>query len=174
MEYEFTLKFKLPASEVSADGLVDRLAAEGCDDALVGVGQPGRVALDFTREAGSASEAVLGAIADVQRAIPGSTLIEAGPDYVGLTDVAELIGVSRQNMRKLMASHLDFPSPIHEGSTQVWHLESVLKWLAARGAYNIEGRILEIAHIAMQCNVAKEVNRLDPSGHKRLRKILTA
>ncbi len=70
----------------------------GCDDALVGVGQPGRIALDFTREARSASEAVLSAIKDVQRAIPGARLIEAGPDYVGLTEVAEMVGVTRQNI----------------------------------------------------------------------------
>jgi biotin operon repressor len=29
-------------------------------------------------------------------------LAEAAPDFVGLTDVAELTGMSRQNMRKLM------------------------------------------------------------------------
>ncbi len=174
MEYEFTLKFKLPATDVSAGSLVERLGAEGCDDAIVGVGQPGRVALDFTREAYSASEAVLGAIADVQRAIPGSMLIEAGPDYVGLTDVAELIGMSRQNMRKLMASHIDFPCPIHEGSAQVWHLESVLQWLVSRGPYNVEKRLLEIARIAMQCNLTREADRLDPAGHGQIRKLLTA
>lgn len=174
MEYEFTLKFKLPASEESTDRLLDRLGAEGCDDALVGVGQPGHIALDFTREARSASKAVLGAISDVQRAIPGSSLIEAGPDYVGLTDVAAMIGVSRQNMRKLAASHIDFPSPVHGGSAQVWHLESVLRWLAARGSYNVEKRLLEIARIAMECNVTKELNRLHPSDRRDMRKLLPA
>lgn len=32
------------------DALFERLAEEGCDDALVGVGQPRRLALEFTRE----------------------------------------------------------------------------------------------------------------------------
>jgi len=174
MEYEFTLKFKLPEAEGSADSPAEQLGAHGCNDALVGVGQRGRIALDFTREARSASEAVLSAIADVQRAIPGSMLIEAAPDYVGLTDVAELIGMSRQNMRKLMASHSDFPCPVHGGSAQVWHLESVLRWLASRGPYNVENRLMEVAHITMQCNLTKESNRLDVAGQRRIHKLLTA
>jgi len=72
MEYEFTLKFKLPTADASTDSLVERLGAAECDDALVGVGQPGRVALSFTREAKSASDAILSAIKDVLRAIPGA------------------------------------------------------------------------------------------------------
>jgi hypothetical protein len=39
-------------------------------------------------------------------AIPGAMLAEAAPDFVGLTDVAELTGMSRQNMRKTLARHL--------------------------------------------------------------------
>ncbi|HVW68781.1 MAG TPA: DNA-binding protein, partial [Steroidobacteraceae bacterium] len=111
----------------------------------------------------------------VQRAVPGAKLIEAGPDYVGLTDVADLVGVTRQNMRKLMAAHLDFPCPVHEGSSQVWHLESVLKWLAGRdGSYRIDRRLLEVAHIAMQCNLAKEAVRLEPTHRSRIRALVTA
>jgi predicted DNA-binding transcriptional regulator AlpA len=173
MEYEFILKFKLPSMEASAESLVDRLGMAGCDDALVGLGQSGRVALDFTREANSASEAVLSAIKDVRRAIPDAELIEAAPDYVGLTDVAELVGVSRQNLRKLMAAHLDFPCPVHEGSSQIWHLELVLRWLTGRvGSHRFEKRLLEIAQVTMQCNLTKEVSRLEPVHHQRIRKLV--
>ena len=41
--YEFRLKFSLPASESDMDELVERLGAAGCDDALIGIGQPGRI-----------------------------------------------------------------------------------------------------------------------------------
>ncbi|MGH8226912.1 MAG: DNA-binding protein [Steroidobacteraceae bacterium] len=175
MEYDFTLKFKLPSADMSADRLIEQLGAEGCNDALVGVGQAGRIALNFTREASSASEAVLSAIAETRRAIPGATLIEAAPDYVGLTDVAELVGVTRQNMRKLMASHLDFPPPVHEGSSQVWHLESVLSWLVTHdNDYQVEQRLLEIAHVTMQCNLMSGTHLLDPACDQRLRELITA
>lgn len=172
MEYEFTLKFKLPRADANAAELVEQLGEAGCDDALVGVGLPGRIALDFTREAKSAHEAVLSAIKDVRRAIPDAQLIEASPDYVGLTDVAELVGVTRQNMRKLMAAHLDFPSPVHEGSSQIWHLETVLRWLNGRtGSHRFEQRLLEVAQVAMQCNLTKEAHRLEPGQHERFRKV---
>jgi hypothetical protein len=76
MEYTFTLQYQVPESE-SPDALLEQLGAGGCDDALVGSGRPGRIALEFTREADNASDAVSSAVADVRRAIPTATLIEA-------------------------------------------------------------------------------------------------
>jgi hypothetical protein len=101
MEYEFTLSFKLPVDEADTDTLVERLGAAGCDDALVGIGQSGRIALNFTREAGSAQEAIVSALRDVKKAIPAARLVEAGPDLVGLTDVAALVGVTRLHQRRV-------------------------------------------------------------------------
>src|SRR5471030_1701492 len=104
MEYIFTLKYQLPEAAVR-DDIVERLGAAGCDDALIGVGLPGRIALEFSREAGSAKAALFSALEDVKRAVPGAKLVEAAPDFVGLTDVADLVGMSRQNIRKLMVNH---------------------------------------------------------------------
>ena len=105
MEYTFTLKYQLTDDDRDSQTLVERLGEAGCDDALVGIGQPGRLALEFTREAVDADEAVRSALADVRRAAPSARLIEVAPDLVGLTDVADIVGVSRQNMRKLMLAH---------------------------------------------------------------------
>jgi len=77
MECTFTLKYQLTSVESDMDALVERLAEEGCDDVLVGVGQPGRLALEFIREAPSAHDAIEGAIEDVARAVPNARLIEA-------------------------------------------------------------------------------------------------
>ncbi|WP_047528767.1 hypothetical protein [Pseudomonas sp. 11/12A] len=77
MAFTFTLNYELASDESNMDALVERLAEEGCDDALVGVGQPGRLALEFVREAPSAHEAIEGAIEDVRRAVPNARLIEA-------------------------------------------------------------------------------------------------
>jgi predicted DNA-binding transcriptional regulator AlpA len=171
MEYEFEFKFKLPAQDADAGALVERLGAAGCEDALIGVGQPGRIALQFTREADSAKQAILGALEEVKNVIPGAELIEAGPDFVGLTDVAQLLGVSRQNMRKLMLTHTaSFPSPVHEGSAAVWHLEPVLRWLKERGDYAIEQSQIDVAHMAMQVNLVREVGRLELPIQDQIRK----
>ena len=80
MEYTFTLKYRLSPADQNADDLVERLGAEGCDDALVGVGQPGHVALEFTREADSAQAALQSALADVKRVMPMAQLLEAAPE----------------------------------------------------------------------------------------------
>jgi predicted DNA-binding transcriptional regulator AlpA len=166
MTYEFILRFKVPALE-DFDELVEKLGEAGCDDATVGGGIPGRIALDFARDSGSAEEAILSAIENVKRAIPDAELIEASPDYVGLTDIAAIAGMSRQNIRKLAISHADFPEPVHSGSAQFWHLLEVLNWLARR-KYPIANGLVEVARVAMQCNVAKESSRLKPE-NKRLR-----
>jgi hypothetical protein len=80
MEYDFVLKFKLAEGSADSNDLVERLGEAGCDDAVVGIGQPGRIALKFTREADSAQQAFISALEDVRRAIPDAELIEASPD----------------------------------------------------------------------------------------------
>ena len=170
MEYIFTLKYQLTEHDSDQDALVERLGDAGCDDALVGIGQPSRLALEFTREAESAQAAVRSALADVKRAVPSAKLVEAVPDFVGLTDVAELVGVSRQAMRKLMLSHAaTFPAPVHEGSASIWHLAEVLGWLEEKGGYTLERKMLETARAALEVNLAREVGRLPVAAARELR-----
>jgi predicted DNA-binding transcriptional regulator AlpA len=109
------------------------------------------------------------ALADVRRAVPTAKLIEAAPDLVGLTDVAEIVGVSRQNMRKLMLAYPDsFPLPVHEGSTSIWHLADVLAWLQAKGGYPQVEQVMDVARVALQVNAAKEGQRVSRSASKEL------
>ena len=68
MEYTFTLKYQLADDDRDPEVLVERLGEAGCDDALIGIGQPGRLALEFTREAENAEVAVRSALADVRSA----------------------------------------------------------------------------------------------------------
>jgi hypothetical protein len=75
MEYTFTLKYQLADDSQNSDKLVKRLGEAGCDDALVGIGQPGRLALEFTRDAPDAVKAVLSALDDVHRAVPSAKLM---------------------------------------------------------------------------------------------------
>ncbi|CAE6948415.1 MULTISPECIES: helix-turn-helix transcriptional regulator [Pseudomonadaceae] len=169
MEYTFTLKYQLADDDRDPEVLVERLGEAGCDDALIGIGQPGRLALEFTREAENAEVAVRSALADVRSALPSARLIEVAPDLVGLTDVAEIVGVSRQNMRKLMLAYpSSFPAPVHEGSASIWHLADVLTWLQAKGSYLLPGGVLDVAQVALQVNLAKEERRLTRPTSKEL------
>lgn len=173
MEYTFTLKYQLDERYSDPDALVERLGEAGCDDALVGIGQPGRLALEFTREAKSAKAAVRSALVDVKRAIPSAKLVEAAPDFVGLTDVAELVGVSRQNMRKLMLAHRgSFPAPVHEGSASIWHLAEILVWLEGKGGYVLDRGVLETARATLEVNLAKEARRLPSRAARDLERLI--
>ena len=87
--------------------------------------------------------------------------MEVTPDLVGLTDVAEVVGVSRQNMRKLMLVHyLSFPAPVHEGNPSIWHLAEVLSWMQARQTYSFAQEIVDVAKVAMRLNVVRAHERI--------------
>ena len=172
-QYDFTLKFALGHYDADPDVFVEQLLAEGCDDALIGVGQHGRIALNFTREAINADEAVLSALSDVQRAIPDAKLVEASPDLVGLTDIANLLGFSRQYMRKLvLKSGQEFPLPVHEGKPAIWHLATVLAWFKSQQIRKIDEALLGISRINMQCNLFKESAELDHDLSDRLKSLV--
>ncbi len=166
--YTFELKFSLPKASQEPHLFVERLGQVGCTDALVGIGQSGRIAFHFIRGANSAFEAILSAIKNIKEAIPEAALIEASPDLVGLSDIAEILGCSRQNIRKLMMNNLvSFPTPIHEGKTMLWHLSSILSWVKERNRYQIDELLLDVASTNMQLNIAKETVHLDPSMQKQ-------
>lgn len=171
MEYTFTLKFKLAESDSDRDAVVERLGAAGCTDALVGTGVSGLLALEFAREATSAQAALVSALQDVRAALPDALLVEAGPDLVGLTDAADLLGVSRQNMRKYLTSYPDaFPAPVHAGAGSIWHLASILQFLMQRG-HDLTAPLVEVSEAAMQFNLAKEAPLMDRYG-EQLRSLL--
>lgn len=46
-EYTLTLNIRLSEPDHDLDALLERLAEVGCTDALVGIGKPGRLALDL-------------------------------------------------------------------------------------------------------------------------------
>lgn len=75
-KYEFTLKYLLSSEDAKPDELLALLGAAGCTDALVGIAKPGGVALEFTRQAASLSDARESAIADVKRALPSATVLD--------------------------------------------------------------------------------------------------
>ncbi|MFD2191162.1 helix-turn-helix transcriptional regulator [Pistricoccus aurantiacus] len=174
MEYIFTLKYRLTERDADTDEFIERLGEAGCDDALIGIGQPGRLALEFTREADDARQALHSALADVKKAVPAARLIEVTPDLVGLTDAAEIVGMSRQNLRKLMLANPEtFPDPVHEGSASLWHLSEILAWLEARGSYALDYSIMDVASAALQVNLLKQTQHRLPEHDQELEELIS-
>lgn len=158
-EYEFYLRFKLSSKESDPTLVMERLAAADCTDATVQFGIAGYARLEFIREAASAEDAIVSAIRDAKSALPDSVLVEAGPDFVGLTDVADLLGMTRQNMRHVFVSYChSFPPPVYEGSATVWHLWPVLDFLRQFDRYksSVRPQVLETALCTMQLNLVRQ------------------
>ncbi len=160
-EFEFTLKFALEDTSVDASSYIDALGEAGCDDALIGVGQKGRIGLNFCREGDTAMQAIISALKDVYSVIPNARLIEAAPDLVGISDIAGILAVSRQNIRKIVQVNIEtFPPPLHEGKSAIYHLFNVLDWFKDKRA--IEPALIEVARMNMQVNIAKENAKSEP------------
>ena len=74
--HAFTLRCLLPTDDANPEDYVEALGTAGCTDATIGVGQRGRIALAFEREASSYAAAVSSAKLQVAAAIPGMRQIE--------------------------------------------------------------------------------------------------
>lgn len=172
-EYQFELTFKLPHGEEPDQYFA---ALEGsCSDAIVGTGQSGYMAFDFNRESSSAYEAIVSAVADVKKVIPKVSLVEATPDFVGLTDVADLLGFTRQYMRKLMVkSGAGFPSPVHEGKPSIWHLSNILIWMKENNKYEVEDTLIDVANINKKFNLVKELNQVSDGIQDNIRALIAS
>ena len=159
-EYRFTLKFEVPANE-DLEALSAYLYENGCDDAVIGIGVPGRIALNFERKSDSADKAVVSALENVKKIAPHAKLTEAAPDLVGATDIAEILNCSRQNVQKMIASRKNnFPSPAFIDAScgnriALWHLSTVLEWLKENEKFDDEA-LYDLASTTMTINFANK------------------
>jgi len=166
MEYEFILKFALPDPDDDPASFLDSLYEAGCgDDAVIGVGKRGTIALDFTRHGTSADEAIFSAVEDVTKAIPGAVLMEVTPDLVTFAGVADVIGCSRQNIRKyaageIKALEITFPRPIVSGPTSLWSLYEVATWFDRNTDIHPPRSAIEISRVARRINVGIQLRRV--------------
>ncbi len=173
-EYDFMLTFSLQNPNEDPGDYERALEENNCTDALLGVGRKGTIALDFGREGASAYEAISSAITDVERSIPGATLTEIEPDFVGITDIAELVNKSRQNIRKLIFSdESECPPPVHGGNPTIWHLYDILKWLQQHRNYEISQELIEVAEITKSLNTLRAWNQLEPDMRRKAETITT-
>ncbi len=162
--YAFMLTFNLPHRTDDPEQYLSALYEAGCDDAVGGIGQLGMIGLNFTRTEKTAEAALHSAIDDVRTAIPGAVLVQAGPDLVGLTEMAETFGFSRQNMRKYAtgqsAAREAFPAPAVVSEQSLWHLAEIVAWLTRNTTVQSPPDVLEVSKTAARINFEVERERL--------------
>lgn len=165
-EYSFNVAYHLDPSDCDYDVIEERFDSAGLHDFVLGVGRPGQVGLLISRKAASADMALSSIMADAQRMLGKARLIEVGPDFSGLTEIADQVGVSRQNMRKLMLANVrTFPLPVHGGNSSVWHTAEVLAWLRDHAGYNVSDEEISAATAAWRVNAGTEGARIRRMRH---------
>ncbi len=167
--FEFTLIFALADAGADPAVHVDGPFEAGCDDATLGVGRPGMLALDFAREGESAAEALASAIRDARRALRGAELVEVAPDLVNLSDIARYLGVTKQNVRKYAAGEARrvkgaFPPPAFSGAPSLWHLYCVTIWFAKHTGLAPKRELIDVAKVAFRENLRIQRRRLAARG----------
>lgn len=166
MTYDFTLAYAVAATTVINDALMDALFDAGCDDALIGLGRPGFLAFDFSRDGVNAAEALTSAQAAIQRVLPGAVLVEASPDLVNLADMAGLFGCTRQNMQKYSAAlptetRAPFPSPLVSSTPPLWRLLDVVRWAQQEQRFNLSPALVELAAETARLNLQLQLKKLE-------------
>jgi hypothetical protein len=100
----------------------------------------------------------------VRTAIPGAVLVQAGPDLVGLTEMAAIFGFTRQNMRKYATGQSGapdvFPAPAILGDPSLWHLAEIVAWLKLNTSVQPPNQVLEVSKAAAKLNFESERKRL--------------
>lgn len=156
--YNFTLLFTGPDA-LSPENF-EALVAAGCDDASFGE-TDGRQLADFDRESNSYASAVISAIREMERAVPGIQVSEVESDtLVGISDIAERAGLSREYVRLLAEGKRGpgtFPRPIASLGINraVWDWPVVAKWL--REAFNKPVPVSPHAETVAAINAALDV-----------------
>ncbi|MEO1446514.1 MAG: hypothetical protein AAFV46_09805, partial [Cyanobacteria bacterium J06635_11] len=93
----------------------------------------------------------------------------------GFTDIAETVGCSRQNIRKLfLATSSSCPHPSYShGNPALWHLADVLLWLQQNKGYSIHPAFIDIATITKSLNTLINWRQLTPEQRQQAEAIVT-
>ena len=129
--HHFTLIVDGP--DLQDDTLIDAVFEAGCDDAAIGR-IDGIQYVDFDREAASLDQAILSAVADLER-ITGVYVVRiADAGLVSMADIATRIGRTREGVRLLTTGARGpggFPPPITDPRSRyrLWRWLDVALWL---------------------------------------------
>lgn len=134
MTHSFTLLLEGP-NPIAPENL-DRLFEAGCDDATFGE-RDGVYFADFDRTAPSFAEALVSAITQVEKAVPGLRAVRVEPEtLVTASEIAQRTKRTRENVRQLFEGTRGpggFPTPVAwlSDRTRLWRWNEVAKWLSS-------------------------------------------
>lgn len=128
--YHFTLI--VDGADMQNETVVNSLFESGCDDGLVGSAD-GVQFVDFDREEANLNEAVLSAVADVERVDGVRVLRLAGAGLVSIADIAARTGRTRESVRLLVSGARGpgaFPPPVTDPRARyrLWRWSDVERW----------------------------------------------
>lgn len=170
--HHFTLIVDGP--DVQQPALVDALFEAGCDDGLVGNSE-GIQYIEFDREAPGLDDAVLSAVADVEK-VPGVTVARiADAGLVSMAGIAARTGRTREGVRLLVAGARGpggFPPPVTDPRSRyrLWRWSEVERWIAAylgEPAESFDDDVLTAINASLE--LRRHGRRVHPSRQTRLR-----
>lgn len=128
--HHFTLI--VDGADLQDESVVNNLYESGCDDALIGVAD-GVQFIDFDRDAASLDEAVLSAVADIERVDGVRVVRVADAGLAAMADIAARTGRTREGVRLLVSGARGpggFPPPITDprGRYRLWRWSDVQRW----------------------------------------------
>ncbi|MGE0969693.1 helix-turn-helix transcriptional regulator [Klebsiella sp. WOUb02] len=156
--------FTLTLSGVSAHtpGLEDALHHAGCTDALVCF-YGTAVYLEFDRESESLEQAILSTIDNIESASELNARVESvDAVLVGLSDIAELTGLSRQAVALLKDGARGsgkFPGPVQrvKGNSPLWRWKTIVGWLVAEARIAADSPLVAHAEVLDGLNLALQL-----------------
>lgn len=158
--YNFTLT--LSGVTYGTEGLEDALYESGCDDALI-CAYGSSVYVEFDREAESLDEAIESAIDNIESAGIGAVVKSVDSSLVGLSDIAELTGLTRQAIALFKDGARgkgDFPCPVQriKGQSPLWDWADVALWLQNNDRLDKNNELVVNARILSKWNLALQVS----------------
>ncbi len=159
--FNFTLIVEGP--DLQADSAVDALFEAGCDDALAGR-TDGVQYLDFDRESESLEDAVLSAVADIERVEGMEVARIADAGLASMADIAVRTGRTRESVRLLVSGERGpggFPAPVTDPRSRyrLWRIFEVEQWMRLHGSAFEESRD---DHVLAAINAGLELRKHSP------------
>ena len=128
-KFEFDIVFALPVGEFDPLDLSNAVFEAGFEDAIVGLGQRGLVAVALEVEGDDSESVIVSAARRILKHLPeGSALREVRPDLVSLADVAKRLNIKRQALQKKQ-----LPAPAVCGHYRVTEVAEAIMNVAENG-----------------------------------------